>query len=67
MEYTMKWVNGHIEVFDARGRFVFSADTEQEARHDLRVVSYTHLTAAASETAAQSDWLCTAKKRTFFR
>ena len=39
MEYTMKWVNGHIEDFDARGRFVFSADTEQEARHDLREIA----------------------------
>ena len=39
MEYTMKWVNGHIEVFDARGRIVFSADTEQEARHDLREIA----------------------------
>ena len=31
----MKWVNGHVEVFDAKGRFVFSADTEQEAREEL--------------------------------
>lgn len=31
MEYTMKWVHDHVEVFDANGRFVFSADTEQEA------------------------------------
>ncbi len=39
MEYTMKWVNGHVEVFDAKGRFVFSADTEQEARRDLRDIA----------------------------
>lgn len=23
MEYTMKWVNGHVEVFDAKGRSFF--------------------------------------------
>ncbi len=39
MEYTMKWVNGHIEVFDGWGRFVFSADTEQEARRDLKQIA----------------------------
>ena len=39
MEYTMKWVNGHVEVFDAKGRFVFSADTEQEARRVLRDIA----------------------------
>ena len=39
MEYTMKWVNDHVEVFDANGRFVFSADTEQEARRDLREIA----------------------------
>lgn len=39
MEYTMKWINGHVEVFDAKGRFVFSADTEQEARRDLRAIA----------------------------
>lgn len=39
MEYTLKWVNGHIEVFDTWGRFVFSADTEQEARSDLAQIA----------------------------
>ena len=39
MEYTMKWVHDHVEVFDANGWFVFSADTEQEARRDLREIA----------------------------
>lgn len=39
MEYTMKWVHDHVEVFDANGRFVFSADTEQEARRDLQEIA----------------------------
>jgi len=29
-------VKGHVEVYDQNGRFLFSADTEQEARDDLR-------------------------------
>ncbi len=36
MEYKLKVVNGHIEVFDLFGRFLFSADTEQEALLDLK-------------------------------
>lgn len=39
MEYRLKVVNGHIEVFDLFGRFLFSADTEQEALQDLRAGS----------------------------
>ena len=39
MAYTMNWVHDHVEVFDANGRFVFSADTEQEARRDLREIA----------------------------
>lgn len=35
MEYTMKWVREHIEVYDGAGRFLFSADSETEARHEL--------------------------------
>lgn len=35
----MKWVHDHVEVFDANDRFVFSADTEQEARRDLREIA----------------------------
>lgn len=36
MTYTIKSVGGHVEVFDYRGEFVFSADTRQEAMEDLR-------------------------------
>ena len=31
MELQFKWVGGHVEVYDARGAFCFSADTMQEA------------------------------------
>lgn len=30
-----KRVHGHIEVYDRNGAFLFSADTEQEARIEL--------------------------------
>lgn len=30
--YSMKHVLGHIEVYGADGKFLFSADSEQEAR-----------------------------------
>lgn len=36
MEYDFVWVRGHIEVFDAAGRFCFSADSEREAMEELR-------------------------------
>lgn len=39
MEYRMISVNGHVEVLDRRGNFLFSADTEQEAWQDLRELS----------------------------
>lgn len=38
MEYRMRVVNGHIEVYTLGGQFLFSADTEQEAWQDLREV-----------------------------
>ena len=28
-------VRGHIQVYDMNGRFLFSADTEREAREEL--------------------------------
>ena len=34
MEYRIIVVNGHVEVLDRTGRFLFSADTEQEAQQD---------------------------------
>ena len=33
--YSMRNVNGHIQVYDHRGNFLFSADTEREAREEL--------------------------------
>ena len=35
MEYTMRWVRGHVEVFDRSVRFLFSADSEAEAEREL--------------------------------
>lgn len=35
MEVIMKYVKGHVEVYDRQGRFLFSADTEQEAQEEL--------------------------------
>lgn len=35
-DYTIKWVHGHVEVYDSLGRFCFSADSESEARRELR-------------------------------
>ena len=33
--YTLKNVMGHIQVYDYKGNFLFSADNEQEAREEL--------------------------------
>lgn len=35
--YTIRNVQGHIQVYDGIGNFLFSADTEQEAREELAV------------------------------
>ena len=35
MEYEIRFVRGHVEVYDAAGRFLFSADTEREAMEEL--------------------------------
>jgi len=34
--YTMRNVGGHIQVYDNRGNFLFSADNEREAREELK-------------------------------
>lgn len=39
MRYQIKAIRGHVEVYDANGHFLFSADTEQEAREDLTTLS----------------------------
>lgn len=33
--YSIKYVRGHFQVFDASGKFVFSADSVKEAREEL--------------------------------
>ena len=33
--YFMRNINGHIQVYDLKGNFLFSADTEREAREEL--------------------------------
>ena len=33
--FQMRYVQGHIQVYDFRGKFLFSADTEREAREEL--------------------------------
>lgn len=35
MNYEIRYVIGHVEVFDTEGNFIFSADTEQEARSEI--------------------------------
>lgn len=32
MQYRLKYVRGHVEVYGARGEFLFSADNVAEAR-----------------------------------
>lgn len=34
--YTMRYVLGHVQVYDYSGRFLFSADNEREANEELR-------------------------------
>lgn len=33
--YTMRYVQGHVQVYDFNGKFLFSADNEREAREEL--------------------------------
>ena len=35
MDYRIVYIMGHVEVYDCYGRFLFSADTEEEALRDL--------------------------------
>ena len=34
--YSIRYVHGHVQVYDVRGNFLFSADNEREAREELR-------------------------------
>ena len=41
--YSIQYVCGHIHVYDHSGMFLFSADTEQEAREEIKeYAKYTH-------------------------
>ena len=33
--YSIRYVQGHVQVYDAKGKFLFSADTERETREEL--------------------------------
>ena len=33
--YSIQYVHGHVQVYDFSGKFLFSADNEQEARKEL--------------------------------
>ena len=33
--YSMRYVHDHVQVYDHRGVFLFSADNEREARQEL--------------------------------
>lgn len=33
--FTIRYVRGHVQVYDWNGKFLFSADSEKEAREEL--------------------------------
>ena len=33
--FKIRNVNGHVQVYDLRGNFLFSADTERDAREEM--------------------------------
>ena len=33
--YSLRYVQGHVQVYDQKGKFLFSADSEREARKEL--------------------------------
>ena len=33
--YSIRYVRGHVQVYDHKGNFLFSADIEREAREEL--------------------------------
>ena len=33
--YSIRYVHGHVQVYDKKGNFLFSADSEREAREEL--------------------------------
>lgn len=36
MLYSYRYVDGHVEVYDEKGSFLFSADSQREATQELR-------------------------------
>ena len=34
--YQLRNIQGHIQVYDWKGKFLFSADSEREAREELK-------------------------------
>ena len=34
--YSIRYIMGHVQVYDAKGVFLFSADNEHEAREELK-------------------------------
>ena len=34
--YSIRYIYGHVQVYDYKGQFLFSADTEREAREELK-------------------------------
>jgi hypothetical protein len=39
MDVKLSYVNGHVEVFDEAGRFMFSADSHREAMDELEMAA----------------------------
>ena len=39
MRFEMRFVRGHVDVYDGEGQFLFSADNEREAEEDLGQLS----------------------------
>lgn len=37
--YAMRYIKGHIQVYDSCGNFLFSADNEREAREELKEIA----------------------------
>ena len=34
--FSIRYIKGHVHVYDQLGKFLFSADNEREAREELR-------------------------------
>ncbi len=50
MDVKLKFINGHVEVFDGTGKFLFSADSHREAMEEVE--RGLAVTAAAEENLA---------------